>query len=153
LTGLSIRRYEAFAECPSYRAIKAREKQDSLVKKWGVHILFKQAADGSIILGDSHEYAVAMDELGFDTDMNIDNFILQESEKIFDLPTYEIQNRWLGFYSQCKNSDIFQHTVDRNIHIVTGIGGKGMTGSAGFAKANIDQIFNLQNVQNRITSI
>lgn len=147
LTGLSIRRYEAFAECPSYQAIKAREKQDTLVKKWGVHILFKQAADGSIILGDSHEYANAdaIDELGFDMDMDIDNFILGESKKIFDLSTYEIQNRWLGFYAQCKNSDIFRHTVDRNIHIVTGIGGKGMTASAGFAKANIEQLFNLQN--------
>lgn len=155
LTGLSIRRYEAFAECPSFQAVKEREEKESLVKKWGVHILFKQADDGSIVLGDSHEYANAddLDELGFDSDMNIDNFILQESKKIFDLPTYEIQNRWLGFYSQCKNSDIFQHTVDRNIHIVTGIGGKGMTGSAGFSKANIDQIFNLQNAQNRITSI
>lgn len=147
LTGLSIRRYEAFSECPSYAALKAKKDMDSRIKKWGVHILFKQAADGSIILGDSHEYADAnaMDELSFDTDMNIDNFILKESEKIFDLPTYEIQNRWLGFYSQCKNSDIFQHTVDRNIHIVTGIGGKGMTASAGFAKANIEQLFNLQN--------
>jgi len=147
LTGSSIRRYEAFAECPSYQAIKVREEKDSLVKKWGVHILFKQAADGSVILGDSHEYAAAknIDTLGFDTNMDIDNFILQESQKIFDLSTYEIQNRWLGFYSQCENSDIFQHTVDRNIHIVTGIGGKGMTASAGFAKANIDQLFNLQN--------
>jgi FAD dependent oxidoreductase TIGR03364 len=147
LTGLSIRRYEAFAECPSYQAIKAEEAKDSLVKKWGVHILFKQAADGSVILGDSHEYTDVedIDSLGFDSSKDIDNFILQESKKIFNLPTYEIQRCWLGFYSQCKNSDIFEHTIDRNIHIVTGIGGKGMTGSAGFSKANIDQIFNLQN--------
>ncbi|MCC6281095.1 MAG: TIGR03364 family FAD-dependent oxidoreductase, partial [Saprospiraceae bacterium] len=59
LTGLSIRRYESFSECPSYPAIKAKEEPDSLAKKWGVHILFKQALDGSIILGDTHEYADA----------------------------------------------------------------------------------------------
>lgn len=147
LTGLSIRRYEAFTECPSYQTIKTKEDKDSLVKKWGVHILFKQAADGSVILGDSHEYAYVenIDSLGYGSSMDIDNFILQESKKIFDLPTYEIQKRWLGFYSQSKNSDIFECTVDRNIHIVTGIGGKGMTGSAGFSKANIDLIFNFQN--------
>ena len=145
LTGLSIRRYEAFYECPSYQAIKAKEEEDSSVKKWGVHILFKQATDSSVILGDSHEYADVENKntLGFDSYMDIDNFILQESKKIFNLPTYEIQNRWLGFYSQCKNSDIYQHTIKRNIHIVTGIGGKGMTGSAGFSKTNINQIFNL----------
>ncbi len=146
LTGLSIRRYEAFSECHSYQVTKAREEKDTLEKKWGVHILFKQAADGSIILGDSHEYADAgdIDELGFDSITDIDDFILQESKKIFELPNYDIQRRWLGFYSQCKNSDIYQHTIERNIHIVTGIGGKGMTGSAGFAKVNIDQIFNFQ---------
>lgn len=144
LTGHSIRRYEAFTECPSYAEIKAKEKQDSLVKKWGIHILFKQARDGSIIIGDSHQYSDAsnVDDLGSDLNMNIDNFILQEAQKIFNLPTYEIQNRWFGQYSQCKTKDIYLNTIDKNIHIVTGIGGKGMTGSAGFAKNNINTIFN-----------
>ena len=144
LTGLSIRRYEAFQECASYSVIKANELNDSLEKKWGIHILFKQAHDGSIILGDSHEYADAfeMDNLGFDLNMDIDNFIVQEAKKIMALPNYEIQRRWFGMYSQCKNSDIYQNTIEKNIHIVTGIGGKGMTASAGFSKQNINSIFN-----------
>ena len=144
LTGLSIRRYEAFYECPSFKAIKAKENPDALEKKWGVHILIKQAADGSVILGDSHHYADAqnIDDLGFDLDMDIDNFMIQEAKKIIDLPNYEIQNRWYGMYSQCKTKDIFEHTVGDNIHIITGIGGKGMTGSAGFSKENITKIFN-----------
>lgn len=145
LTGLSIRRYEAFYECPSFAAIKAKENPDSFEKKWGVHILFKQAVDGSVIIGDSHEYADAanIDDLGFDLRMDVDDFMIDEAKKIIDLPTYEIQNKWFGMYSQCKENDIFEHTVDENIHIVTGIGGKGMTGSAGFSKENIKKIFNL----------
>tara|TARA_R110002050_G_scaffold16719_1_gene50410 strand:+ start:43459 stop:44610 length:1152 start_codon:yes stop_codon:yes gene_type:complete len=144
LTGLSIRRYEAFEECASYRSIKNKEDQDSLEKKWGVHILFKQAKDGSIILGDSHEYAPAakIDDLGFDLNMDIDNFIIQEAKKIIALPSYKIKHRWFGMYSQCKTTDIYQNTIDKNIHIITGIGGKGMTGSAGFSKENINRIFN-----------
>ena len=144
LTGLSIRRYEAFEECSSYQSIKEKEIPESLEKKWGVHILFKQALDGSVIIGDSHEYASAsnIDELGFNLNMDIDNFIIEEAKKIIDLPTYEIQNRWFGMYSQCKEKDLFQHTIDKNIHIVTGIGGKGMTGSAGFSKENINTLFN-----------
>ena len=110
-----------------------------------MHILFKQAMDGSVILGDSHEYADAenIDDLGFDLNMEIDNLMIKKAKEIFELPTYEINQRWFGMYSQCKNSDIFERTIDRNIHIVTGIGGKGMTGSAGFAKHNINQIFNI----------
>jgi len=144
LSGLSIRRYEAFAECPSYSMIKTKEAPDSLEKRWGVHILFKQAIDGSVILGDSHVYAdvAHMDTLGFDLNMEIDDFMLARAKEIFQLPTYEIQQRWCGMYSQCKNSDIFQSNVDSNIHIVTGIGGKGMTASAGFANHNIKLLFN-----------
>lgn len=145
LTGLTIRRYEAFAECSSWKAIKSKENPDSLEKKYGVHILFKQALDGSVILGDSHEYADARDtdDLGFDLNMDIDNFMIEEAKKIIDLPTYEIQNRWAGFYSQCKTTDIFEYSVSDNIHIVTGIGGKGMTGSAGYSKQNIHKLLNL----------
>ena len=143
LTGLTIRRYEAFEECASWNTIKAKEDPNSLVKKYGVHILFKQATDGSVILGDSHEYATAknINDLGFDLNEDIDNFMIQEAKKMIDLPTYEIQHRWAGFYSQCKTKDIFEHTIGENIHIVTGIGGKGMTGSAGFSKENINKLF------------
>ncbi|MEK6512436.1 TIGR03364 family FAD-dependent oxidoreductase [Myroides odoratimimus] len=143
LTGWSIRRYEAFYECPSFAKIKASEPIDSLQKKWGVHILFKQAADGSVILGDSHEYADVqdIDKLGFDIKQEINDFMIKEAKKIVDLPTYKIRDSWAGVYSQCKNTDIFNTTIGQNIHIITGIGGKGMTGSAGYSKQVINGIF------------
>lgn len=145
LTGCSIRRYEAFAECASFSEIKSKENLDSFQKKWGVHILFKQAPDGSVIIGDSHQYADArnIDDLGYDLHMDIDDFMITEAQKIINLPTYDIQNRWFGMYSQCKTKDIFQETIGGNIHVITGIGGKGMTGSAGFAKENMTRIFNI----------
>lgn len=144
LTGLSIRRYEAFVECPSYASIKAKENKETFGHQWGVHILFKQAMDGSVILGDSHEYASAreMDTLGFDLRADIDEFIVREAKKIIDLPSYTIKNRWFGMYSQCETTDIFNRTIDKNIHIITGIGGKGMTGSAGYSQESINTIFN-----------
>ncbi len=144
LTGWSIRRYEAFTECPSFKEIKANEDQNTLQKEWGVHILFKQAVDGSVILGDSHEYAAAKDadDLSFDHDIAIDEFMIDECKKIIALPTYELQHKWIGYYAQCKKQDVYLKTIDDHIHIVTGIGGKGMTGSAGFAKEHIQKIIN-----------
>lgn len=146
LTGWSIRRYEAFSECPSFSEIKATEECDTLQKKWGVHILFKQAPDGSVIIGDSHEYADVknVEDLGYRLDMDIDDFMISEAKKIIDLPTYDIRDRWFGMYSQCKTRDIFQENISTNIYVVTGIGGKGMTGSAGFAKENMTRIFNYE---------
>jgi len=142
LTGRTIRRYESFAECPSYAAIKAREDNNTFAKEYGIHMLFKQLPDGSIIIGDSHEYADAkdQDDLGNDLDNNINRFMMDEAMKIFDLQTWKIEQAWYGMYSQCKEQDIFQHSIEDCIHIVTGIGGKGMTGSPAFARENIYKI-------------
>jgi FAD dependent oxidoreductase TIGR03364 len=143
LTGLSIRRYESFQECPSYKSIKAKEDSNSFWKKWGVHILFKQEADGSIILGDSHEYADVQMKDGIDFYLReeITRYFINEGAKIFNLEHWEIDDQWLGIYSQCKTQDIFQHNIDDKIHIVTGIGGKGMTASPGFSHSNISKIY------------
>jgi FAD dependent oxidoreductase TIGR03364 len=135
LTGLSIRRYESFHACPSYAGIHAREDATAFWKRWGVHILFKQEADGGIVLGDSHEYADVQHKDGIDFYLReeVTRYFLDEGAKIFNLPRWEIDDQWLGVYAQCKTQDIFQQVIDGKVHIVTGIGGKGMTASPGFS--------------------
>jgi D-hydroxyproline dehydrogenase subunit beta len=141
LTGLSIRRYESFEECPSYKNSTIPEHYTEL-KKWGIHILFKQAIDGSIIIGDSHEYAPVgkTDELGFDTKDYVNKLMLKEAERIVSFPVNQIARTWAGFYAQHPD-EIFEYNISPNIHIFTGIGGKGMTTSAGYAEANIRRLF------------
>jgi FAD dependent oxidoreductase TIGR03364 len=136
LTGLTIRRYEAFEACPSFASLVTPEPLAEL-KKWGIHILFKQAIDGSIIVGDSHEYApaTAQEDLGFHTQEYINQLMLTEAQRIVQFPLV-VQQAWAGFYSQTK-AEIFEHTITDSIRIVTGIGGKGMTSSAGYAEAAI----------------
>ena len=137
LTGLTIRRYESFTECPSFANMSMPDHLAEL-KKWGIHILFKQAFDGSIIIGDSHEYAPAtqVDDLGFDTRDAIDDLILAEARRIVTFPIDQISRRWAGFYAQTTD-EIFEYFVDGHIHIITGIGGKGMTSSAGYAEESV----------------
>jgi FAD dependent oxidoreductase TIGR03364 len=142
LTGLSIRRYESFEECPSFAGLQASIIEEKF-KKWGIHILFKQAADGSIIIGDSHEYASAkeQDKLGFSVNQEINNIIIEEAKRIFDIPSWEMAAYWNGYYAQSKKHDVFKKEVADNIHVITAIGGKGMTGSAGLAEESIKEIF------------
>ncbi|MBC6491431.1 TIGR03364 family FAD-dependent oxidoreductase [Flavihumibacter stibioxidans] len=143
LSGLSIRRYESFRECPSYKKADAASINENC-RKWGIHILFKQATDGSIIIGDSHEYADAKqaDQLGFEVKQVVNDIILQEAQRMFRLPHWNIAKQWNGYYAQRKGHDLFMEEVDTNIHIITAIGGKGMTASAGLAESNIQKIFN-----------
>lgn len=143
LSGLSIRRYESFSECPSYKKQDTANTHENF-RKWGIHLLFKQAIDGSIIIGDSHEYADARqaDKLGFEIRQVINDIILQEAQRMFRLPHWNITKQWNGFYAQRKGHDLFMEEVDTNIRIVTAIGGKGMTASSGLAESNIQKLFN-----------
>jgi FAD dependent oxidoreductase TIGR03364 len=139
LTGLTIRRYESFQSCDAYQQLSKAEIHPD-IKKWGIHILFKQRVDGSIIIGDSHEYATAtdQDDLGiFYNEMQINNRMIVEAAKIMDLPEWRMAQYWCGFYMQHNELEIFEKTIDQRIHIATGIGGKGMTTSAGYAQAHL----------------
>jgi FAD dependent oxidoreductase TIGR03364 len=144
LTGLTIRRYESFKNLPSFGKLNP-EEVNPLAIEHGIHILFKQRVDGSIVIGDSHHYADVskVDTLGFDYDVTVGDIIVEESKKILNLPDWTLGATWNGFYSQMKgDEEIFQHQVTSNIHIATAIGGKGMTASAGFSKEHIEKIFN-----------
>jgi FAD dependent oxidoreductase TIGR03364 len=143
LTGLTIRRYESFKALEGYKNLKWENVNQDAINN-GIHILFKQRIDGSIVIGDSHQYADAAknEELGFDVDMSVNQIILDESKKILNLPNWDIQHYWNGFYSQMKgNEEIFDRHISNNIKVVTAIGGKGMTASAGFSKESIDNFF------------
>lgn len=141
LTGLSIRRYPAFRACPSFAQLRP-EDVDPALRQWGIHILFKQALNGAIIIGDTHEYAdlAAADTLDFNNSDELNQLVLREAQHILDLPDWRIQRTWNGFYTQSKSAEIFQHSPDPRIHIITGIGGKGMTTACGFAQHNVARL-------------
>jgi D-hydroxyproline dehydrogenase subunit beta len=142
LTGLSIRRYESFQSCDTYQLLNA-ESIDPDLKKFGIHILFKQRVDGSIIIGDSHEYAPVMDQDDLSiyyNNMEINKLMIREAKKIIRLDSWDMAQCWTGFYAQHNELEIFEKTIDGRIHIASGIGGKGMTTSPGYAKANLKRL-------------
>ncbi|MNM82326.1 hypothetical protein D3C81_943540 [compost metagenome] len=112
------------------------------MRKYGIHILFKQATDGSIIVGDSHEYAAGnrLDELGFAVDTYINELMIAEANRIIPMQKDWIASSWSGFYSQHKDH-ILEVDISPRIHVRTGIGGKGMTASAGYAEQSIEKLF------------
>ena len=143
LTGLTIRRYESFKECPSYSTM-SHDAAYPRLRELGIHLLFKQTAEGTIYLGDSHEYQDAANAglLGYEINDEINQLMLREAGRIFDFPIWAVRRAWFGIYAQHKSESLFQYSVDDNIHIVTAIGGKGMTGGAGVAEDNIRTLFN-----------
>ncbi|TVT39571.1 TIGR03364 family FAD-dependent oxidoreductase [Hymenobacter setariae] len=141
LTGLSLRRYAAFKACPSFGELLAEDMNADL-RAWGIHILFKQAVNGSIIIGDTHEYAdlAQADDLDFNNADYLNQLMLTEARRIVHLPDWRMQRAWNGYYTQSKSAEVFQHSPDSRIHIITGIGGKGMTSACGFAQHSVAQL-------------
>lgn len=139
LSGLSIRRYESFESCPSRHRIAPPDWQRPYLDG-GIHILFKQAPDGSVVLGDSHEYAPVRQAASLDFALRNDfnALILREAQRMMAFPTWDIQTYWAGYYSQTPDGGAFTRTIDGRIHVATGIGGKGMTTAPAFARECVE---------------
>ncbi|BBM02187.1 TIGR03364 family FAD-dependent oxidoreductase [Microbulbifer sp. GL-2] len=143
LTGLTIRRYEAFKSCPNYKNLSA-PNVDPNYEKFGVHLLFRQSVDGSIIIGDSHEYFAARDTdtLSYEIHQEINSLMIDEANRILNLPHLNIDRIWNGYYSQENSRGVFLKSATENIHLATGIGGKGMTAGPALMERVIKGIFN-----------
>jgi FAD dependent oxidoreductase TIGR03364 len=141
LSRLSIRRYPGFAGCPSYDVLQA-QPQDEEIHAYGIHLLFKQAPDGSVIVGDSHEYSdfAGAPLLEERTNPRITAAILRHGQEMLALPSWTIRDQWNGYYLVHPDLPIYTETIDGLIHVVTGIGGKGMTTGPGFARSHVDAI-------------
>lgn len=142
LSGLSIQRYPAFFDCPSFGQLQS-QPVDEEIQRHGIHLLLKQASDGSVIVGDSHEYRDLHDAgpLEETTNCAINEAILRYARTMITLPSWELQGLWNGYYLVHPERPIYTETIDERIHVVTGIGGKGMTLGAGFARAHIASLF------------
>lgn len=148
LTGLSIRRYESFKACKAHANLDPSEVDPAMVEN-GIHILFKQNPDGSVVIGDSHHYA-SIDQrhtLDFAENGAVNRLIRNEASRIMQLPRTKVARSWSGYYSQTTSENgIYEVDIENQIYISTGIGGKGMTASAGYAKENIERIFELDTI-------
>ena len=115
-------------------------------KSGGVHILFKTGRQTgglySVILMKYASVAQSH-ELGFDLRSDINQIMIDEATKIFDLPSWKVETSWFGIYSQSKHpSGIFTKTIDEQIRIeLRGLEEKGMTSSPGFTKHFLKEVY------------
>ncbi len=141
LSGLSILRYPAFKSTPSYEKLRQQPVEHDL-REYGIHLLFKQAVDGGVIIGDSHEYSDFQDASASEeyTNCCINDAILRYGQRMLALPSWEIEKTWNGYYLLHSQREVYTETVDGNIHITTGIAGKGMSTGPGFSRAHVDAV-------------
>lgn len=135
-TGFSLTHYPAFAACPSLPVLKARLIADfPEFERWGIHILAVQNGLGEVTLGDSHEYEPFPEP--FDRP-EIDDLIFDHLRKVLRLPRLRLSQRWHGIYAKHFEKDVVIESPAKDVRLVTGLGGAGMTLSFGLAQEIFD---------------
>lgn len=136
-SGLTLRHYPSFVDCPSLAAVRKRVSEACPeLDRYGIHVMASQADGGGLILGDSHEYN---DDIEPTDKVEIDALMLQELRKIIDVPNWNIARRWHGLYAKHPSQMCFVREVCPEVLVVNGFGGNGMTLALAFSESIIQR--------------
>ncbi|MFA5246077.1 MAG: TIGR03364 family FAD-dependent oxidoreductase [Pedobacter sp.] len=137
--GLSLLHYKSFTASKALDKLKAK-LQNELPEylKWGIHVMVSQNMQGELTIGDSHEYALEFDP--FDKNY-INQLILGYLKNLVNIDQWKLIETWNGIYPKMTNGKTELHLeAEKDVHIINGIGGNGMTLSFGFAEEIINKI-------------
>lgn len=137
--GLSLIHYNSFKIAPSLAALKKRyEAEMPAYLDWGIHVMVSQNGLGELTIGDSHEYGQNFDP--FDKQF-INQLILDYLKQFARFKDWSLQQSWHGIYPKLTNgeTDIFLNP-DKNVYILNGLGGAGITLSFGLAEEVVETV-------------
>jgi FAD dependent oxidoreductase TIGR03364 len=130
--GLTLRHYQSFSKCPSLTKVDTRYNESNPeYKQDGIHVLVSQNNHGDLIIGDSHHYGKTMEP--FDSE-KINQTILAYLQSFVDFEGLHVTERWNGVYPKTSDGGHLILDPERDVKIVNGLGGAGMTLSFGLAE-------------------
>ncbi|MBV8530692.1 MAG: TIGR03364 family FAD-dependent oxidoreductase [Candidatus Eremiobacteraeota bacterium] len=131
MSDFGLVRYGGFSAqpaAPALRALLAEQYPEILAA--GIHLIAVQSADGSLVIGDSHEYSDAPDPFFSSI---IENGILELAHSVLHIPNVAVTERWIGIYPQSELCEWFVEAPDARTRVVAVTAGNGM--STAFALA------------------
>lgn len=133
--GLTFKHYATFQVCTTLQALKDRiARETPELEKWGIHVMVSQTARGELTIGDSHEYALAVDI--FDKP-EVSRLILDYAREYLRVPTLEIGESWHGVYAKHLEHAYVSLTPIEGVRLVVVTSGLGMTMSFGIAEQSL----------------
>lgn len=131
--GLSLIHYSSFQVAKSLADLKKRyqaEMPEYLAN--GIHVMVSQNDAGELIVGDTHEYGLTFDP--FDrTELNV--LVANYLKQFMQTERWRLIQTWNGIYPITTNgaSEVFLNPL-KDVYIINGVGGAGMTLSFGLAE-------------------
>lgn len=97
--GRSLRHYPMFSDSPAFAKMLA-EPTDAASDRLGIHLLVKPAADGSLVIGDSHEYTAPDEPHDFDHTTETEQLLFRLAHRHLRGCPFPVAKRWLGYYAK-----------------------------------------------------
>jgi FAD dependent oxidoreductase TIGR03364 len=139
MSDLGMIRYLGYAELKAAEALRARLEAEQLAHlAAGVHLIAVRSADGSLVVGDSHAYAITPDPFA---PAQIDELILDEFTSVFAGPRPEIIERWTGVYASAPDRLMLVDRPSDGLRIVLITSGTGASTSFAIAEEVIGELY------------
>ncbi len=131
--GDSLRYYPAF-DLPGRAALGP---QAGVAAAAAAQLLLVQRLDGSLTIGDTHDYAEPFD---FDLDEAPYDHLRARAAQLLGVPLPATRRRWAGVYSQVTSDELYHRSqLAPHVTLVTGAGGRGMTCAPAIAEETFAQ--------------
>jgi glycine/D-amino acid oxidase-like deaminating enzyme len=129
MSDLGLMRYAGYAALPQSAALRARlEQEQPRHLEEGIHLIAVGAADGSLVVGDSHRYD---DPPSPFADAEVDRLILEELALATGLAGPRVIERWTGTYASAPDRVMLIDRPEPRVRLVVVTSGTGA--STGFA--------------------
>lgn len=135
LTGLSLLRYDAFAQLRSHAALRAHfESHSPELLEHDLNHMLTQRPDGALVVGDTHHRGRT--EHPFELERS-DELLLKETARLFGVTDLRIRRRWRGVYASSPVTNFVSETPMPGVRAISVTTGIGMTTSLGFARESL----------------
>ena len=139
MSDLGLVRYEGYASLPEAAALKSRlVTEQSAHLEAGVHLIAVQSVDGSLVVGDSHDYSDPLDPF---LRSDVDDLMLDEFQTVLG-PVPAINERWVGTYAWSPDRNWFTCEVDPGVHVTVITCGAGMSTAFAIGEDVVDAALN-----------
>lgn len=137
--GLSLTHYKGFEISPLVAELKEYYQANMAdYPKWGIHVMACQSPYGEITVGDTHEYGWHHDP--FDK-INLNALVMDYLATFTRLAQLPVVQSWHGIYAKMTNGNTeVVMPADKQVYIVNGLGGAGMTLSFGLAEELVSSL-------------